>query len=126
MEVPAAIRRIKNIESKTRRTLRKLFLSRYMSPIECKRRRILKQRSAAGICLLLQCGRGLIVYVCVALDRGAGADWPEWIFCCRGVFAGGGENFPSATVGGQGQPAGAGGGNTGRRSAPGGFRRAAR
>src|ERR1700692_4457550 len=75
-----------------------------------------------GICVLLQCGRGLIVYVCAALDRGVGADCPEWIFCCRRVFAGGGQNIAGAAVGRQGQSACARGRNSGGRSASGGFR----
>ena len=84
--VPAAITRIVNIESKNRRTLRKCFLSHSEFPIECRRRRNLRQRPTPGICLLLQCGRGLRVYVCAALGGRVGADWPEWIFCRSGVF----------------------------------------
>src|SRR3981189_498676 len=58
MAVPTAITKITNIESKARRTLRKLILSQQAVPVECRRPRILRQRPPLGICLLLQCGRG--------------------------------------------------------------------
>src|SRR4030081_618580 len=121
MAVPTAITKITNIESKARRTLRKLILSQQAVPVECRRPRILRQRPPLGICLLLQCGRGPFVYVCAALDWCIGTDCPEWIFCCRGIFPCGGQNIPSAATRCQGQSARARGGNSGGRSAPRGF-----
>src|ERR1700688_838340 len=52
-----------------------------------------------GICVLLQCGRGLIVYVCAALAWRVGANCAERIFCGRGVFPCGGQNIQSAAIG---------------------------